>query len=204
MPADFVAYEMTSYTTSASMAVGLTARLQFGPKHPLSTEEKQTVQFLTVEHRGTVWSNQTYVRQTAEGKVNVIHEVHLGDGVMSVPSTQQLNPEQHQQVIQAIAQNPTIASCFKTAVSRSGGTEDPVHVTLPGHEYSLQVSKDDWQASGQTSRTTTAKGTPATSQAHTPVQPTSSLPAAIPSVSTGDTSAIGPPPGFLILPEDPI
>ena len=49
-----------------------------------------------------------------------------------------------------------------------------------------------------------AKGTPATSQAHTPVQPTSSLLAAIPSVSTRDTSAIGPPPGFLVLPKDPI
>ena len=107
-------------------------------------------------------------------------------------------------MIQAIAQNPTIASCFKTAVSQSGGTEDPVHVTLPGHEYSLQVPKDDWPASGQTSHATTAKGTPATSQAHTSVQPTSSLLAAIPSVSTGDTSAIGPFLGFLILPEDPI
>ena len=139
MPADFVAYEMTSYTTSASMAVGLTARLQFGSEHPLSTEEKQTVHFLTVENRGAVWSNVTYVRQTAEGEANVIHEVYLGDGVMSVPSAQQLNPEQHQQVIQVIAQNPTIASCFKTAVSRSGGTEDPVHITLLGHEYSLQV-----------------------------------------------------------------
>ena len=50
MPADFMAYEMTSYTTSASMAVGLTAWLQFGPERPLSTEEKQTVQFLTVEN----------------------------------------------------------------------------------------------------------------------------------------------------------
>ena len=66
------------------------------------------------------------------------------------------------------------------------------------------MSKDAWPASGQTSCTTTAKGTPATSQAHTPVQPTSSLLAAIPSVSTGGASAIGPPPGFLILPEDPI
>ena len=157
-----------------------------------------------MENRGAVWSNVTYVRQTAEGEANIIHEVHLGDGVMSAPSTGQLNPEQHQQVIQAIAQNPTIASCFKMAVSRSGGTEDPVHVTLPGHEYSLQVPKDDWSASSQTSRTTMAKGIPATSQAYTPVQPTSSLPAAIPSVSAGDTSAIGPPPGFLILPEDPI
>ena len=204
MPADFVAYEMTSYTTSASTAVGLTAQLQFGPKHPLSTEEKQTVQFLTVENQGVVWSNQTYVRQTAEGEANITHEVHLGDGVMKVPTTRQLNAEQHQQVIQAIAQNPTIVSCFKTAVSQSDGTEDPVHITLLGHEYSLQVSKDDWLASGQTSRTTIAKGTSATSQAYTPVQPTSSLPAAIPSVSTGGTSAIGPPPGFLILPEDPI
>ena len=162
------------------------------------------VQFITVENHGTVWSNQTYVRQTAEGEANVIHEVYMGDGVMTVPSTRQLNPEQHQQVIQAIAQNPTIASCFKTAVSRSGGTEDPVHITLPGHEYSLQVSKDDWLASGQTSHTTTAKGTPATSQAHTPVQHTLSLLAAIPSVSTGGASAIGPPPGFLTLPDDPI
>ena len=186
------------------MAVGLTSQLQFGPERPLSTEEKQTVHFLTVENRGAVWSNVTYVRQTAEGEANVIHEVYLGDGVMSVPSAWQLNPEQHQQVIQAIAQNPTIASCFKMAVSRSGGTEGPVHVTLPGHKYSLQVPKDDWPASGQTSHATMAKGTPAISQAHTPVQPTSSLPAAIPSVSTGDTSAIGPPPGFLVLPEDPI
>ena len=204
IPPDFVAYEMTSYTTSASTAVGLTAWLQFGPECPLSIEEKQTVQFLTVENRGAVWSSQTYVRQRAEGEANVTHEVHLGDGVMTVPTTQQLNPEQHQQVIQVIAQNPTIASCFKTAVSQSGGTEDPVHITLLGHEYLLQVPKDDWLASGQTSHTTTAKGTPATSQAHTPVQPTSSLPAAIPSVSTWATSAIGPPPGFLILPEDPI
>ena len=62
MPADFAAYEMTSYTTSASTAVGLTTQLQFGPKCPLSTEEKQTVQFLTVENRGAVWSNVTYVR----------------------------------------------------------------------------------------------------------------------------------------------
>ena len=93
MPADFVAYEMTSYTTSASTAVGLTARLQFGPERPLSTEEKQTVQFLTVENRGAVWSNVTYVRQTAEGEANVIHEVHLGDGVMSALPTRQLNPE---------------------------------------------------------------------------------------------------------------
>ena len=66
------------------------------------------------------------------------------------------------------------------------------------------MPKDDWPASGQTSHATMAKSTPAISQAHTPVQPTSSLPAAIPSVSTGDTSAIGPPPGFLVLPEDPI
>ena len=117
MPADFAAYEMTSYTTSASTAVGLTSRLQFSPEHPLSTEEKQTVHFLTVENRGAVWSNVTYVRQTAEGEANIIHEVYLGDGVMSVPSTRQLNPEQHQQVIQAIAQNPTIASCFKMVVS---------------------------------------------------------------------------------------
>ena len=107
-------------------------------------------------------------------------------------------------MIQVIAQKPTIASCFKTAVSQSDGTEDPVHITLPGHKYSLQVSKDDWPASGQTSHTTTAKGTPATSQAHTPVQHTSSLPAAIPSISTGGTSAIGPTPGFLALPDDPI
>ena len=117
MPADFAAYEMTSYTTSASTAMGLTSWLQFGPEHPLSTEEKQTVHFLTVENRGAVWSNVTYVKQTAEGEANVIHEVYLGDGVTSVPSAQQLNPEKHQQVIQAIAQNPTIASCFKTAVS---------------------------------------------------------------------------------------
>ena len=103
-----------------------------------------------------------------------------------------------------IAQNPTIASCFKRAVSRSGGMEDPVHITLSGHEYSLQVPKDDWPASGQTSHATTAKGTPATSQAHTPVQPTSSLLAAIISVSTGDTLAIGPRLGFLVLPKDPI
>ena len=107
-------------------------------------------------------------------------------------------------MIQVIAQNPTIASCFKTAVSRSGGMEDPVRITLLGHEYSLQVPKDDWPASGQTSHKTMAKGTPATSQAHIPVQPTSSLLAAIPSVSTRGTSAIGPPPGFLILPENPI
>ena len=87
MPADFVAYEMTSYTTSASTAVGLTARLQFGSEHPLSIKEKQTVQFLTVENGGAVWSNQTYVRQTAEGEANITHEVHLGDGVMTVPTT---------------------------------------------------------------------------------------------------------------------
>ena len=31
MPVDYTAYEMTSYTTDASVAVGLTARLQFGP-----------------------------------------------------------------------------------------------------------------------------------------------------------------------------
>ena len=86
MLADFMAYEMTSYTTSASMAVGLTAWLQFGPERPLSTEEKQTVHFLTVENQGAVWSNVTYVKQAAEGEANMIHEVYLGDGVMSVPS----------------------------------------------------------------------------------------------------------------------
>ena len=86
MPADFAAYEMTSYTTSASTAMGLTSWLQFGPECPLSTEEKQTVHFLTVENRGAVWSNVTYVKQTAEGEANVIHEVYLGDGVTSVPS----------------------------------------------------------------------------------------------------------------------
>ena len=75
---DFMAYEMTSYTTSASMAVGLTSRLQFGPERPLSIEEKQTVHFLTVENQGAVWSNVTYVKQTAEGEANVIHEVYLG------------------------------------------------------------------------------------------------------------------------------
>ena len=75
---------------------------------------------------------------------------------------------------------------------------------LPGHEYSLQVHKDDWPASGQTSRTTTAKGTPATSQSYTPVQPIQSLLAAIPSTSARDSSTKDPPPGFLVLPEDPL
>ena len=121
-----------------------------------------------------------------------------------MPPTRQLNPEQHQQMIQAIAQNSTIAACFKMAVSQSGGTENPVHIALPGHEYSLQVPKDDWPASGQTSHATKAKGTPATSQSHTPVQPTPSLPPAIPSISARDSSTQGPPPGFLVLPEDPI
>ena len=151
-----------------------------------------------------MWSNATYVTQTPKGEANAIHEVYLGDCVTSVPSTRKLNPEQHQQVIQAITQNPTIASGFKMAVSQSGGTEDPVHITLPEHEYSLQVPKDDWSASGQTFCTTTAKGTPATSKTPTPVQSTSSLSATIPSVSAGDASTIAPPPGFLILPEDPI
>ena len=64
MPADFAAYEMTSYTTSASTAMGLTCRMQFAPECPLSTEEKHTVHFLTVENRGAVWSNVTYVKQT--------------------------------------------------------------------------------------------------------------------------------------------
>ena len=70
-----------------------------------------------MENSGAVWSNQTYVKQTTQGEVNVIHEVYLGDGVRTEPPIRQLNPEQHQQVIQAIAQNPTIASCFKAAVS---------------------------------------------------------------------------------------
>ena len=104
---------------------------------------------------------------------------------MTEPPTWHLNPEQHQQVIQAIAQNPTIASCFKATVSQSGGMEDLVHIAIPGHEYSLQVSKEDWPASGQTSHTTTAKGTPSTSQTHTPVHHTSSLLAAIPSLHWG-------------------
>ena len=69
MPADFVAYEMTSYTTSTSTAVGLTAQLQFGPEYPLSTEEKQMVHFTTVENCGAAWSNQTYVKQTVEGRL---------------------------------------------------------------------------------------------------------------------------------------
>ena len=123
---------------------------------------------------------------------------------MTEPPTRQLNPEQHQQVIQAIAQNPTIAFCFKAAVSRSGGMENPVHITIPGHEYSIQVSKEGWPASGQTSHTTMAKSTPSTSQTHTPVHHTSSLPAAIPSVSTGGVPSIGPPPGFPTLPEEPL
>ena len=125
MPADFAAYEMTSYTTSTSVAVVLTAQLQFGPECPLSIKEKQTVHFTTVENCGAVWSNQTYVKQTAQGEFNVIHEVYLGDGIITEPPTRQLNLEQHQQVIQAIAQNPTIASCFKTAVSQSGGGGGP-------------------------------------------------------------------------------
>ena len=50
MPADFMGYEMTTYTTTASTAVGLTSWLQFGPERPLSTKEKQTVHFLTVEN----------------------------------------------------------------------------------------------------------------------------------------------------------
>ena len=66
------------------------------------------------------------------------------------------------------------------------------------------MPKDDWPASGQTSCATTAKGTPATSQSNTPVQPTPSLMAAIPSVSAGDSSTKGPAPGFLVLPEDPM
>ena len=82
--------------------------------------------------------------------------------------------------------------------------EDPVYVTIPGHEYSLEVSKEDWLASGQTSNTTTAKGTPSTSQTHTEVHHTSSLPTAIPSVSTGSVPSIGPPPGFPTLPEKPV
>ena len=204
MPADFMAYEMTGYTTIASTAVGLTSWMQFSPERPFSTKEKQTIHFLTVENRGAVWSNVTYIKQTAKGEANIIHEVYLGDGVTYVPSAWQLNPEQHQQVIQVIAQNPTIASCFKMEVSWSGGTEDPVHIALPGHEYSLQVHKDDWLASGQTSCATMANCTPATSQSHTPVQPIHSLLAAIPSVSTGDSLTKGPPPGFLALPEDPI
>ena len=166
-----------------------------------------------MENRGAVWSNQTYVQQSAQGENNVVHEVYLGDGIMVKPEGQQLNPEQHRQVIQAIAQNPTIASCFKAAVSKSGGVENPVHVNIPGHEYSLQVSKEDWLASGQTSHTMTVKGTPSTLQTHTPVHHTLSLPATIPStgtpaviLSTPTEGAlpVGPPPGFPLLPEDPL
>ena len=151
-----------------------------------------------------MWSNQTYVQQSAQGETNIVHKVYLGNGIMAESPSQQLNPEQHRQVIQAIAQNPTIASCFKVVVSQSGGAEDPVHVNIPGHEYSLQVSKEDWPVSGQMSHTTTVKGTPSTSQTHTPVPHTLSLPATIPSVSTEGTPSIGPPPGFPTLPEDPI
>ena len=86
MPVGFAAYEMTSFTTSASTAVGLTSQLQFGSECPLSTKEKQTGNFLTVENRGAVWSNVTYVKQTSEGEANVIHEVYLSDGVTSVLS----------------------------------------------------------------------------------------------------------------------
>ena len=127
MPADYAAYEMTSYTTGTSVAMGLTAWLQFGPKCPLSTEEKQTVHFTTVENHGTMWSNQTYVKQMAQGEANIFHKVYLGDGIIAEPPSWQLNPEQHWQVIQAIAQNPTIVSCFKAAVSQWSGVEDPVH-----------------------------------------------------------------------------
>ena len=169
MPVDFSAYEMTSYTVGASVAVGLTAQLQFGPKRPLTTEEKQTVHFTTVQNCSALWSNQVYVKQTTDGETNIVHEVYLGDGVMTEPASQQLNPEQHRQVIQAIAQNPTIASCFKAAVTQSSRVEDPVNITIPGHEYALQVSKEDWPASGQKSNTTTVKGTPSTSRPHTPV-----------------------------------
>ena len=106
MPADYTAYEMTSYTNGATVAVSLTAQLQFGLECPLTTEEKQMIHFNTVENCGTVWSNQTYIKQTAQGETNIIHEVYLGDGIMVEPPSQQLNPEQHQQVVQAIAQNP--------------------------------------------------------------------------------------------------
>ena len=44
--ADFAAYEMTSYTSSASTAVGLSVRLQFGPECPLSEEETDCPFFL--------------------------------------------------------------------------------------------------------------------------------------------------------------
>ena len=204
MPADFSAYEMTSYTIGASVAVGLTARLQFGPERPLSTKEKQTVHFTTVENHGAVWSNQVYVMQTPNGKANIIHEVYLGDGVMAGPAGWQLDLEQHRQVIQAIAQNPTIASHFKTAAAQSGEVGDPVNISIPGHEYVLQVSKDDWLASGQTSSTTTMKGTPSTFRTHTPAQQTASLLGVIPSISTVGTQQVGLPSGFPALPEEPL
>ena len=95
------------------------------------------------------------------------------------------------------------------AVTQSGGMGESVNIILPGHEYVLSVSKDNWPASGQTSSMTTMKGMSSTSRIHTPTQQTSSLPAVIPSTSTAGTQHTGtppggPPPGFPAFLEVPI
>ena len=128
MPADFSAFEATSYILGASTAVGLTSQLQFGPEHPASKEEEQSVHFTTVDNQGAVWSNHIFMEQTADGEVNVTHEVYLGDGVMVQPTPWWLEPEQHRQVKQAFAQNPTIASHVKAAITQSGRTDKSVNI----------------------------------------------------------------------------
>ena len=204
MPADFLAFEATSYTIGALTAVGLTARLQFGPEYEPTCEERHSVHFTTVNNCSAVWSNRVFVEQIPDDETNVTHKVYLGDGIMIQPPGQQLEPEQHQQVIKAFAQNPTIASHVKTAITPSGVMGKSVNIQLPGYEYAMAVSKDDWPASGQTSSMTTVKGMPSTFRTHTPTQQTSSLLAVIPSTSTVGTQHVGPPPGFPAFHEDPI
>ena len=103
--------------------------------------------------------------------------------MMVQPTPRWLELEQHRLVIQAFAQNPTIASHVKAAITQSGRMDESVNIQLSGHEYAMMMSKKDWPASGQTlASTTTMKDTPTASRTNMPTKHTSSLPAVIPSI----------------------
>ena len=75
MSADFLAFEMTSYTIGAVTAVGLTSCLQFSHDYWASKMDVQSVRFTDVEVHGAVWSNRIYVQHSANGYVNAPHKM---------------------------------------------------------------------------------------------------------------------------------
>ena len=143
-----------------------------------------------------------FIEESPKGLIPPSHEVYLGSGVAAQPQPWSLQPEQHQQVVQAIVQNPTIASHLHAAMK--SGT-DPALVTLPGNSDTIMVPKDQWPASRQTSVTTmTTHNAPISSGTGTPQK----MAAAAATSATGSTAiastshtsqyqfAVKPPPGI--------